>query len=309
MTDIDILGLGATAVDRLLYVPAYPPPNSKVNVLRSAQQCGGLTATAPVAAARLGVRCAYAGQLGDDEDSHFVAQALQNEGIDLGYALKLAQAGPIRSTIIVSAADGTRTIFAAHPAACGAHPDWPPPEVIQRSRVLFVDHVGIPGMIRAARIARQAGRPVVCDIERGEPGYETLLALVDHVVLSWDFAAALTGAGTPEAAVARLWAAGRALVAVTCGESGCYFSEDGRVIHHQPAFCVAVVDTTGCGDVFHGAYCVGLRRGMDADARIRFASAAAALKATHAGGQAGAPTLAQVISRRPALTEPAKFLL
>ncbi len=295
MTDIDILGLGATAVDRLLYVPAYPPPNSKVNVLRSAQQCGGLTATALVAAARLGARCAYAGQLGDDEDARFVAQTLQNEGIDLSHALRLAQAGPIRSTIVVSADNGARTIFAAYPTACGAHPDWPPADVIRRSRVLFADHVGMPGMIRAARIARQAGRPVVCDIERDEPGYEALLALVDHVVLSWDFAAALTGAGTPEAAVMRLWAAERALVAVTCGEGGCYFSADGRVVHHQPAFRVTVVDTTGCGDVFHGAYCVGLLRGMDVGARIRFAAAAAALKATRAGGQAGAPTLAQVM--------------
>jgi len=295
MTDPDILGLGAAAVDHLLYVPAYPPPNDKVNVLRSERQCGGLTATALVAAARLGARCAYAGQLGDDEDSRFVRQSLGDERVDLSHVLTLAQAGPIRSTIIVGAEGGTRTIFAEHPPLCGASPDWPPAEVIHRARVLFVDHVGTPGMIRAAQIAQQAKRPIVCDIERQVPGIEVLLDLVDHVVMGWDFAAALTGAATPGDAVLRLWAANRALVAVTCGEHGCYFSTDGGAVQHQPAFRVAVVDTTGCGDVFHGAYCVGLLRGMSAGERIRFASAAAALKATHRGGQAGAPTLAQVM--------------
>jgi sulfofructose kinase len=294
MAAIDILGLGVTAVDRLLYVPAYPSPNAKVNVLRSERQCGGLTATALVAAARLGARCAYAGQLGDGEDARFVVQTLSSEGVNLSHALKLAQAGPVRSTIIVSTDGGARTILAEYPAVCGAHPDWPPADVIAQSHVLLVDHAGVPGMIRAARIARQAKRPIVCDIEQAAPGFEDLLALVDHVVLSWDFASALTGDGAPESAIAHLWTADRALVAVTCGEHGCYFSTDGQMVQHQPAFRVDVVDTTGCGDVFRGAYCVGLLRGMSAAARIRFASAAAALKATQAGGQAGAPTLAQV---------------
>jgi sugar/nucleoside kinase (ribokinase family) len=67
----------------------------------------------------------------------------------------------------------------------------------------------------------------------------------------------------------------------------------GRVAH-QPAFPVAVVDTTGCGDVFHGAYAAGLVRGLGVMERVRLAAAAAALKATRPGGQAGAPTLAEV---------------
>jgi len=96
----------------------------------------------------------------------------------------LAQAGPVRSTIIVSVDDGARTILAEYPAVCDAHPDWPPADVIAQSHVLLVDHAGVPGMIRAARCARQAKRPIVCDIEQTAPGFEDLLALVDHVVLS-----------------------------------------------------------------------------------------------------------------------------
>jgi ribokinase len=61
-----------------------------------------------------------------------------------------------------------------------------------------------------------------------------------------------------------------------------------------PAFHVEVVDTTGCGDVFHGAYCYALARGLPLMKRLRIASAAAALKATQRGGQAGSPKIEQV---------------
>lgn len=291
----DILGLGATAVDHLIYVPSYPPPNVKARVLRSERQCGGLTATALVAASRLGAQCAYAGMLGHDDASQFVAEALRREGVDLSQLVVRDDAGPIRSTIIVGTDRGTRNVFPEHPPACGAHPTLPAESVIRAARVLFVDHVGVAGMIRAARIAREAGIPVVADVERDLPGCRELLASADHVVMSWEFAQTLTGADAPEEATRRLWSPGRALVAVTCGEDGCFFSDDGQRVRHQPAFRVQVVDTTGCGDVFHGAYCAALAKGMPAEERIRFASAAAALKATCAGGQAGAPTLDQTL--------------
>lgn len=304
---IDVLGLGATAVDHLIYVPSYPPPNVKTYVLRSERQCGGLTATALVAASRLGARCAYAGMLGRDDASQFVADTLRREGIDLSHLVVHDEAGPIRSTIIVGTDCGTRNIFPEHPAACGAHPALPAESVIRASRVLFVDHVGVDGMIRAARIAREAGVPVVSDVERDLPGCRDLLALVDHVVMSWEFAQMLTGTDAPDEATRRLWAPGRALVAVTCGEDGCFFSDDGQGVRHQPAFRVEVVDTTGCGDVFHGAYCAALAKGMPAQERIRFASAAAALKATRAGGQAGAPTLDQTLRFLETHTFPGKL--
>src|SRR5438067_10401824 len=97
----DVLGLGCVAVDDLLYVPAYPPPDAKVRVRRRERQCGGLTATALVAAARLGARCAYAGVLGDDEFSHFVLDTFRREDIDVRHVVGHAAARPIHSTIVV----------------------------------------------------------------------------------------------------------------------------------------------------------------------------------------------------------------
>lgn len=291
---LDILGLGAVAIDHLVYVQTYPPPNTKSEVLRSELQGGGLTATALVAASRLGARCAYAGTLGDDDASHFAIEIMRREGIDLTHLVRRSHAGPIRSVIIVGQDRATRNIFPEHPAITGAAPDAPSADVIRSCRVLFVDHLGVEGMTRAAKIAREAGIPIVSDVERDRPGCLDLLALVDHVVMSWEFASALTGCAMPGDAALALWMPTRAAVAVTNGEDGCYFTGNGMTVAHQPAFKVQAVDTTGCGDVFHGAYCAALARGDDLPTSIRFASAAAALKATQRGGQAGAPTLATV---------------
>src|SRR5436309_4528292 len=107
----DILGLGCVAIDELLYVPEYPLADSKVRVRRRERQCGGLTGTALVAAARLGARCAFGGVLGDDEDSRFVVDCFGREGIDTAPLVRRPGARPIRSTIVVDETRHTRTIF------------------------------------------------------------------------------------------------------------------------------------------------------------------------------------------------------
>ena len=83
---------------------------------------------------------------------------------------------------------------------------------------------------------------------------------------------------------------------ITSGAQGCWYSSetDPSSPVHQSAFPVKVVDTTGCGDVFHGTYAAGLVRNLNLPERIRVASAAAALKAVQAGGQDGIPTLSTV---------------
>jgi sulfofructose kinase len=293
----DVLGLGAVAIDDLLYVDAYPPPDSKVRVHRRERRCGGLTATALIAAARLGARCAYAGVLGSDEPSRLVADAMEREGIDLSFALRREGASPAHSTIVVGDGGRTRTVFAARPGLVGADPAWPEEDVIRATRALFVDHVGVEGMIRAARVARGAGIPVVADFERDdEPRFPELLALADHLIISQAFAARLTGEVDPARAAARLAADGRAAVVVTCGARGCWSwsPSEADAPRHHPAFAVTAVDTTGCGDVFHGAYAATLARGADLPERLRLASAAAALKAMRSGGPAGIPGRAEV---------------
>ncbi len=296
----DVLGIGCTAVDDILYVPEYPPPDAKVEVRQRERHCGGLCATALVAAARLGARCAFAGTLGNDEGSQFVLETLARENIDCRHVVRMSRAGPVRSTIVVDEKRRTRNIFYHTSQAQGAHPTLPPKTILLGTRVLLVDRFGIPGMIRAARLAKKAGIPVVADFESSHvPGFKELLALSDHLILSRDFACRLTGARTPPAAARKLWSRTRKVVVITDGANGCWHlggspPGSGGDVTHVPAFRVRVRDTTGCGDVFHGAYAFGLARGMNLDLRIQLASAAAALKATEHGGQTRIPRYATV---------------
>lgn len=292
MPEFDILGLGAVAIDELIYVEVFPPPDVKTSVQRTERQCGGLTATALVAAQRLGSKCAYAGVLGTDELSDFAVSRLAEEGIDLTQLKRRHDVKPVHSFIVVGEAGHTRNVFSDSRSFTGPTEDWPEASVIRSSKVLLVDHFGLPGMIRAAGLAREAGVAIVGDAERESgPRFRELIELVDHLILSVHFAQKFTGATTPAEAAQRLWSERRAVVIVTAGAQGCWFLDKKQSApQHFPAFPVKTVDTTGCGDVFHGAYASALARGLGLEERIRFASAAAALKATRAGGQSGIPT-------------------
>jgi sulfofructose kinase len=292
----DILGFGAVAVDELLYVDQYPPAESKIRVHRRTSQCGGLTGTALVAAARLDARCAYVGMLGNDELSQYVLDCFKCEGIDTTHCRRRDSARPAHSTIIVDERHKTRTVFASLAGDIGPAADHPPADLIHSAKVIIIDHHGVEGSIRAAKIARQSGAAVVADFERDPEGdFSNLVDLVDHLVLSAKFASQLTGKNDAAAAASALWTPQRRAVVITCGVEGCwYLGQHAKQPVHCPAYTVDVVDTTGCGDVFHGAYAAALARDKTLEQCVKFASAAAALKATKRGGQAGCPTTAAV---------------
>ena len=292
----EILGFGATAVDDLLYVDHYPPAESKVRVSRRQRECGGLTATALVAASRLGHRCAYVGMLGDDELSGFVIERLEREGVDMTHRAPRLDASPGYSTIVVDTTASARTVFSHVGGKMGADPDWPDVDLIERAKVLLIDHHGIAGNVRAVQIARDSGTEVVADFERhpGDDAFDELLTQVGHLIVPERFALSQTGNATPSDAAITLAGKGQTVV-VTSGAEGCWAVGPGeKEARHFAAHQVEAIDTTGCGDVFHGAYAAGLCRGMDLASRVRYASAVAALKATKHGGQAGCPTEEEV---------------
>jgi sugar/nucleoside kinase (ribokinase family) len=290
---IEVLGLGCAAVDDVLYVASFPAADEKMKVERSERRYGGLTGAALASAARLGARCAYAGCLGTDEFSRHIAAHFASEGVCTVHAPRLPEARVVHSVIIVGQDNGSRNIFFEIGGLLGAHDTLPAEEVIKTAKVVVIDHYGMRGNLRAARAARSAGAAVVADFEAaGSPLFQEVLALVDHLVLAEDIALGLTGTATAAEAALALWRSDRAAVIVTCGAKGCWSvsAEPAGAARHHPAFVVKAADTTGCGDVFHGAYAAALARGDNLEARIRFASAAAALKAK----QTAMPRLADV---------------
>ncbi len=295
--DFDILGIGTVAVDDFVHVAHYPPADAKCPIAAQVRGVGGLVGTALAAAARLGSRCAYAGVLGDDELSAAVRCGFAALGIDTRHLVRRAGAGPCHSIVIVDDATQTRTIFydltACQPLPAAAITR----ELIGAARLLFIDQFGGAAKIAAAKLARELGVPLVADMEwPDQPDTGELLRLVDHAILPWQFASAVTREADPQRAVVSLHSAGpRACTAVTCGANGCYFvaGAEAGAVQQQPAFAIQPVETTGCGDVFHGAYAAAIAAGQRPAESIRWAAAAAAIYAARPNGWQHLPTAAE----------------
>jgi sugar/nucleoside kinase (ribokinase family) len=291
----DILGFGAVAVDDLIYVDRHPLPDTKMPVRDRQRQGGGLAGTALVAAARLGAKAAYCGVLGDDELSRFTLEALEREGVDCTPTAYQPDARPTHAIVIVDQSTAHRSILYSTDGVVEPGPERITPDLVANCRVLFVDQTVVETALRVVELARVHGIPVVGDIEsNGNPRTPDLIRQIDHLIVGTQLAERVTGETEPTAMVRALSRPDRACCVVTAGKRGCWYSERGGIVQHMPAFQVQTVDTTGCGDVFHGAYAACIAQGETVVRAIQIATAAAGIKATQPGGRSGIPDLSTV---------------
>lgn len=151
------------------------------------------------------------------------------------------------------------------------------------------------GAKQAFTLARQQGVPTLLDADVTPQDIAELIALSDHAAFSAPGLRRLTQLDETENALKKAQTLTNGHVYVTQGRDGCFWLENDTLCH-QPGFEVNVIDTTGAGDVFHGALAVSLGQKLPAADAVRFASAVAALKCTKPGGRAGIPDCDQTRS-------------
>ena len=285
MNQLDVAGVGCVSIDDFLYVDAFQT-DDKGRIQARERQPGGNIATALVAAAVLGARVAFVGRLSDQEDGALVRADLAAHGVDLQFALPDLEARPIRATIVVFQ-HGDRFIAYDDATRIGLLPGDDVTPLLQ-ARTVLLDTYTLSPTITA--LGSDVNRVlIVSDVEAEVESAS--LKQVQHLVLPMAFARRLTGETEPEVIVSALWNDRRAAVVVTDGADGVWFRDATTAdCKHQPSFDVPVLDTTGCGDVFHGAYAVALARELDTLERVRFAAAAGAVCATGRGGRGRLPT-------------------
>jgi ribokinase len=296
----DVVGIGCSAVDYLGVVPKIEKLDAKMWMDEFTQQGGGLVATALVALARLGARTHFVGKVGDDDFGRFIADEFKKEGVAC-HDMVFVKGMSARFAFCVSdRSSGARTIFVTpHTRVPYLKSGEVKRRQIAEARFLHVDGYEMEAQLRAAHIAREGGVTVVLDAEKLDPKMPRLVRLSDVIIASEDYAEWHTSKHGYVAQARSLFGeqskmAGNKIVVVTAGIKGSYtVSKDGEF--HTPAFKVKVVDTTGCGDVFHGAYIYGLLRQWDLRRTAEFASAVAALKCRALGGRAGIPTLEETV--------------
>lgn len=290
----DIVGFGICAVDYVGLAPKYPEAGEKVPLEAYCKQGGGNTGTALVTAARLGAKTAYLGKLGRDEYSLFLLNEFEKEGVNFGNIVFADRAQPPVAFIHVDKNTGEKRI-----ARYWQNFDLKPKELnrnaIRNSKLLFLDHYFTEAGKYAAECIKSTGGTVVVDAERPTPGFARVLQRADYIVTSSRFAREWTGNIDPEKASEKLYEEFSSTIVVTAGTKGAYCqAPDGQF--HQPAFDVKVVDTTGAGDVFHGAFTIGLLKNWPLRKIVEFAAVVAALKCRGLGGRAMIPSLQEALA-------------
>jgi sulfofructose kinase len=257
---------------------------------------GGMAATAAVAIARLGGQVVFWGRAGDDAEGHLMRDELVAAGVDAsGFVLVAGGRSPVSG--IVVGATGERLVTSFRGAGLEGAADLLPLGRIAEAGAVLADPRWIEAAEAAFAAARSAGVATVLDAEVSERGlFERLLPLTDHAIFSTPALAGFAGDTGPDA-LAAVAACGPRVAAVTRGSAGVDW-RDADGLHHLDAYPVDVVDTTGAGDVFHGAYALAIAAGSAVGEAMDVAAATAALKCTKPDGRSGIPALEDALEFR-----------
>ena len=282
---VDLVGVGLNATDTLISLETFPERGSKVEYLGQTVLPGGQVASTVIACQHWGIATRYVGKLGDDAAAALHHAAFALEGVETR-VVTVAGAPSPQSVILVDMA-GERTVLNRRDDRLTLQPTELRREWIVNARALHLDGHDTAAATLAARWAREAGIPVVADLDELYPGVEDLLRLVDYPIVSRDFPTRLTGEPTLEEALRiMLRAYGGRMAAATLGENG-VLAWDGERFCHAAAYLVPVVDTTGAGDIFHAGFLYALLQGWPLPRQLDFACAAAALNCTAVGARGG----------------------
>jgi sulfofructose kinase len=294
---VDVVGLGLNAMDTICVVDRLPQSNTKSPIRQVRFEPGGQVATALATCSRFGLTTRYIGSVGNDEPGKAQLQSLLDCGLGTDFVRVVDGATTQIAVILVEDGVGERTILWHHDPRLRYPAEHLQPEMVRAARILHLDGCDSAAALRAAQWAREAGVPVVVDIdELYDHSTEELLRTTDYLIAAEDFSRSIFGELKVEDAVAAIRNRYGCFVAgITLGERGAVFAERNRVFH-SPGFKVPVADTTGAGDVFHGAFIYGVLQRWNLEDIACFANAAAALKCTRIGARRGIPSLQDALS-------------
>jgi sulfofructose kinase len=296
MPEFDVVGVGLNATDTLLVVPRFPAYAGKVPFQEEVLSPGGQVASALVACARLGLRTKYIGAIGDDERGRIQMASLEGTGINLDHVQLRSNCPNQSAYIIIDRSTGERTVLWRRDDCLRIRPDEIAPDQITCARLLHIDGHDTPAVAHAAAIARKNGIPVTVDVDTIYHGFDHVLPNIDYLVASSEFPTGWTGEADPFKALETMQNEyGMRVAAMTLGAHGSLAREDGKFVY-CPAFVVNCVDTTGAGDVFHGAFCYAVLQGMPMRDVLEFSNAMAALNCTALGARGGIRGLEEIRS-------------
>ena len=277
-----VVGLGLCVIDHVYVVERLDFAEIRTRFTQRLVLPGGMTGTAISQAAMLGCDAHLLSMLGDDDDGRFVRRSLEAIGVKTERLVISPHAVTTVAVVLVERSGGERRFIVPDRRELERGvPDFDL-TAIDSATTLLVDGHFPEQALRAVAKAREVGATVVGDFHRPSPAVRKLLPYVDFPVVPLEFAE-LFAMGGPEQAIFEMADQFGGVPVVTLGAQGGLYLDAGRV-RRFAARTAAVVDTTGAGDVFHGAFAAGLSRGWTLEKTIELAARAAALCCTALGG-------------------------
>ena len=287
------MGVGINATDTIIRLPRFPALDSKVELLSSEVKPGGQVASAIVACRRWGLSARYVGKIGDDAAGRFQMEEVEREGVEARWIVAPGYMSQT-SFILVDEPTGERTVLWKRDPKIALRPADIKREWISGARALLIDGHDTEAAAAAARWASEEKIPVVGDFDNRYPGVEVLLEYVDFVIASKDFPERLTDERNLLKSLPGIFRKFKCrLTAATLGRLG-VLAWDGARFLLCPGFRVKSADTTGAGDIFHGAFLYGLVKNWRLEEILEFSCAAAALNCTAAGARGGIASLEEI---------------
>jgi len=283
MTMLDVLCVGHASFDVTMSVRRQPASNEKMQADALQLAGGGPAANAAVCVTRLGRKAGFYGYLGQDVFGDICLDEFETEGVDTSLIVRGKHPTPVSQ--ILAKPDGTRSVV-------NFKSDTPCPAVdamrlSQQPKVILFDEHEPALSEQLCGQAKASDIPTVLDAGSRRHGTDELAMRVDYLVASAKFARQFCATDDMQAALAML-ADKRDNVVITLGKTGLIWSKNGKTgAIHAPE--VTVIDSTGAGDAFHGAFALGLARDMAWEELLRFASGVAALTCTKLGARQGLP--------------------
>ena len=288
----EILCVGHAVEDHLFRVGEIPSTAAKHQAADVEIVGGGPAANAAVAVARLGGAARLAARVGEDAVGASIIADLEAEGVDCALVRKFSGCKSSLSAVMVDDS-GQRMIVNYLDPDLPADPGWLRSSFPKSVKAVLTDTRWPAGALCALAAAREMIIPGVLDADHPVPKDGALLRAASHIAFSAQGLCAYAGDDDLERALQKVALDTGVWCCVTNGEDGVFIARDGET-QHVPAAKVAVVDTLGAGDVWHGAFAFSLARGEAEIDAVRFACAAAAVKVSRPGGRKGAPSLGDV---------------
>ncbi len=293
MDAFDVVGVGIACLDMNTTVTSIPKIDENVLMLDYRKQMGGTVSTALAALQRLGASTKYMGMFGDDENGQYILDGLRAEGINISSVRTVEDESSPFSFVMVDSLTSGRSI--AHFPGCEftVPADCIEPEIVKSARLLHID-IRTPAVMAACEAALEADVTISVEANMTYPGLEENLECGNIFITSREVFSDLVNEEDPvEAGKKAREKYNLDHVVVTLGPEGSIAIDENEVVA-LPGFEVNVADTTGAGDVFHGAYLYAHLQGWDYSRALRFGNAAAAIMCTGQNGWADIPTLAEV---------------